>query len=696
MEFDRPDIRVTAALQDIEFLALDDARYGPLFEDDRDRLLAIAHNEAAQPLPGGPDTIWRTPEGRWYRPPAMTGETATIEFGSGASEVFNSITTGCFDPSLPLLSQPPLALLHPPPPLPPPSFVPVPPPLSHPSPPSAPQHIHINNFTANLNYHAAAAAAGTGLLPVVSRTESGGLGPSPQQPVPFVGAHFPGGYVAPFPPASPPMFPPPTLPPPYHQMLMMPPGPSLHFSMFPPGGPYPPPLLQQAVTSTSSYTAEQRPGLPPSMCVREPKIEPVRESGNSSNIVFGSTAVVSVKHSSSDEESSDEARRSKSDQRIVGSEEEDEDIIRDDIVGVIDAETQSNIPSMQTRYPDGNDINSTIGDSEQICEEVASFSRQKQLQGEAEQEEKTSDDEGSARQGHCDDSKVPPAAPDDLPVASGPRPTPPPFPNLKAVLVTMGSPTPPPGQSETPAHPDGLTTALHQQAGGSQAKSWASLFSPPNPGVERIYSEKPTARIPPFSAKNENEGVGGHAAAAAPTGSLSEDRTLAEFLRSYQLNHVAPALLPRGLSNRSNWCFVNAILQALLACPPFYNLIKSLPCVPGVGLRSGRSATPMIDAVVEFVNEFSALEAMNKSQKKDRGRKREDLPVGAPLEPGYVYRTLLQLEADTFKVQEGRQEDAEEFLTCLLNMLSDEMQSLIKLAEAPPRAQADQDHEVGL
>lgn len=245
-------------------------------------------------------------------------------------------------------------------------------------------------------------------------------------------------------------------------------------------------------------------------------------------------------------------------------------------------------------------------------------------------------------------------------------------------------PTPPPPQQHT-----------------SSGKSWASLFSPPNPSVERIYSEKPTARIPPFSAKNDDS-VASQAtpsvvgsSVVSNTGTIAEqDCILADFLRSHQLNHVAPALLPRGLSNRSNWCFVNAILQALLACPPFYNLLKSVPATP-VGLRGGgssrRSATPMLDAVVEFVNEFSPLEAMNKSQKKDRGRKREDLPVGTPLEPSYVYRALLQLEADTFRVQEGRQEDAEEFLTCLLNILSDEMQSLVKLADTAPAPAASEE-----
>jgi ubiquitin carboxyl-terminal hydrolase 10 len=171
---------------------------------------------------------------------------------------------------------------------------------------------------------------------------------------------------------------------------------------------------------------------------------------------------------------------------------------------------------------------------------------------------------------------------------------------------------------------------------------------------------------------------------------------VAQFLRNYQPNHVAAAILPRGLANRSNLCFINAILQALLACPPFYNLMKSLAALnDDLSSPPGRhhSATPMMEAMMEFVSEFAPLEAMNKSQKKDRGRKREDLPVGVPLEPACVYRALLQLKADTFKMEEGRHEDAEEFLTCLLNMLSEEMQSLMKLAD-DPMARRGRDGEV--
>jgi ubiquitin carboxyl-terminal hydrolase 10 len=52
------------------------------------------------------------------------------------------------------------------------------------------------------------------------------------------------------------------------------------------------------------------------------------------------------------------------------------------------------------------------------------------------------------------------------------------------------------------------------------------------------------------------------------------------------------SLLPRGLTNRSNYCYINSILQALLACPLFYNLLMALPYSKN---PSRHSASPLID-----------------------------------------------------------------------------------------------------
>lgn len=64
------------------------------------------------------------------------------------------------------------------------------------------------------------------------------------------------------------------------------------------------------------------------------------------------------------------------------------------------------------------------------------------------------------------------------------------------------------------------------------------------------------------------------------------------FLLGYQMEKQTVSLLPRGLTNRSNYCYINSILQALLACPPFYNLLKALPHSIN---PSKHSPSPLID-----------------------------------------------------------------------------------------------------
>merc|ERR1719369_1835284 len=326
---------------------------------------------------------------------------------------------------------------------------------------------------------------------------------------------------------------------------------------------------------------------------------PSREHKETTNIMFGSTPVVSICHSSSDEEYEEPRPAARDDQN----------------------EFHPRTNSIPQDFPRPTEHDGPRPNS--------------QSQNKPEKKYES----------------LPQELPAQFPPA--PRPSNPPFP--KDSLKTVPRANSPP--QESPA---------------SGPKSWASLFTPSSGSLTPTLfpGDKPTARIPPFTPNSSG---------SALPGPSQEDRELSNFLRNYQLNHMAPAFLPRGLTNRSNWCFVNAILQALLACPPFYNLMKGLPCV--LGLKSGKSSTPMLDSVVEFINEMTPLETMNKNQKKDKARKKEDLPTGNALEPSYVYRSLLQLELETFKVVEGRQEDAEEFLTCMLNMISDEMSSLLKLTE---------------
>lgn len=123
-----------------------------------------------------------------------------------------------------------------------------------------------------------------------------------------------------------------------------------------------------------------------------------------------------------------------------------------------------------------------------------------------------------------------------------------------------------------------------------EIKSWASLFKKPAPAT--VTSEKPTARVEPFIlaevAPSEMSQV------VSRTVEVRIHR-MAEHLNACEMVMTPIALLPRGLINKSNWCYINATLQALLGCSPFVHLIKSLS--PFSGRKSGDSCTPILDGM---------------------------------------------------------------------------------------------------
>ena len=247
-------------------------------------------------------------------------------------------------------------------------------------------------------------------------------------------------------------------------------------------------------------------------------------------------------------------------------------------------------------------------------------------------------------------------------------------------------PTPPPFPIINSERSDSLNSQVSghesEQEGRVEAKSWASLFTNSFPSADRIPVDRPMARIPPFS----NDQAQGASLGDLNNVNTEDSKLMGEYLKMYELKNVAPSFLPRGLTNRSNWCFVNAVLQALLSCPPFFNLMKDLG--NKIGERMGCTSTPMMDCMIRLIKEFEPLEAMNKSQTRDKTRRREDLPVGNAFEPNYVYQTLLEAAEQSFKVVEGRQEDAEEFLGHLLNKLDEEMRNLIQLSERDQGSEA--------
>ncbi|EFN82904.1 Ubiquitin carboxyl-terminal hydrolase 10 [Harpegnathos saltator] len=239
----------------------------------------------------------------------------------------------------------------------------------------------------------------------------------------------------------------------------------------------------------------------------------------------------------------------------------------------------------------------------------------------------------------------------------------------------------------------------------SAKRSWASLFNNTEPKVSSasqitIYNavpvqngiikatEKTTIVASPVATHQNASSNNSSEPKALQNGELEgfyDDPNLfrmGEFLLQYQMNMQTVSLVPRGLTNRNNYCYINSILQALMSCSLFYNLFKAMPHPKNCNKQNKHSTIPSINSLIRFIREFNPLPENARLPRKARANKRDDIIIenGVALEPSYMYTMLKYTSSAGVFPVEGRQEDAEEFLSCLLNAINDEMLDLMKLA----------------
>lgn len=127
-------------------------------------------------------------------------------------------------------------------------------------------------------------------------------------------------------------------------------------------------------------------------------------------------------------------------------------------------------------------------------------------------------------------------------------------------------------------------------------------------------------------------------------------------------------LLPRGLINSGNLCFLNATLQALLSCSPFVQLMQELRIgtIPKFGY-------PTLHAFVEFISDFD-MPADSSSKKNDA----KFFQARHPLSPTMFEPILKMFTPDVPNSMSGRprQEDAQEFLSFVMDHMHDELLKL--------------------
>uniref|UniRef100_A0A8B9HZ94 ubiquitinyl hydrolase 1 n=1 Tax=Astyanax mexicanus TaxID=7994 RepID=A0A8B9HZ94_ASTMX len=246
------------------------------------------------------------------------------------------------------------------------------------------------------------------------------------------------------------------------------------------------------------------------------------------------------------------------------------------------------------------------------------------------------------------------------------------------------APLPPPSDSEAqPAAAELASSPAPPSASAAlnPPKSWASLFhnSKPLPGGPQAYVEVKNAPVVVAVSPAATELPEKVCEAREGPVPVSEDPMapkLAELIENVKLVHKPVSLQPRGLINKGNWCYINATLQALIACPPMYHLMKSIPIFSET--QRPFTSTPMMDNFVRLVNEFSNMPVPSKAKQQATGEKMiKDIRPGTPFEPTYIYRLLTLIKSSLS--EKGRQEDAEEYLGFTLNGLHEEMLALKKL-----------------
>lgn len=147
---------------------------------------------------------------------------------------------------------------------------------------------------------------------------------------------------------------------------------------------------------------------------------------------------------------------------------------------------------------------------------------------------------------------------------------------------------------------------------------------------------------------------------------------LGDLLSRYDPNTHAtsPLIQPRGLVNKGNMCFMNAILQVLVYCPPFYNLFDR---IGKEVLQKMSSRTPLMDAMVMFIREFQLLSdiAARSGQVGEKAKQIALENIGEAFGPDNIYSSM-RGNSRFNSMQRGHQEDAEEFLGFLLDGLHEE------------------------
>ncbi|VAH26960.1 unnamed protein product [Triticum turgidum subsp. durum] len=279
--------------------------------------------------------------------------------------------------------------------------------------------------------------------------------------------------------------------------------------------------------------------------------------------------------------------------------------------------------------------------------------------------------------------KAEPTVPSARPVnnvkkAEATIPSPVPVNNVKKAEATVPSPGPVNNVKKAEA------TVPSPRPVNNEKKAEATVLSPgPANTVKKTESVVPSvAPIKSISSSTPIEGPGPHhdglrctessssamlvtengsTGADAPIIAAPADDSVTSLNKEDYQNKP---LLPHGLKNTGNICFLNATLQASLSCFPFVQLVQGLRnrSIPKAGY-------PTLSAFIELVSQFDVLD---ESTMKDE---RFALVAAKVINPTMFDQVLRNFTPDVPAGTSARprQEDAQEFLSFAMDRMHDEL-----------------------
>ncbi|KAI9628453.1 hypothetical protein H4Q26_018054 [Puccinia striiformis f. sp. tritici PST-130] len=231
--------------------------------------------------------------------------------------------------------------------------------------------------------------------------------------------------------------------------------------------------------------------------------------------------------------------------------------------------------------------------------------------------------------------------------------------------ITPTKPTPP-----TQIDPPSPTTS--QAPSIIKPKSWADLLrrpaEPAKPTTSSNNPPRPSPNSKSLTASNQT---------TEPV-DLNQPLPLSEKLSLLRLTDQPSHLIPRGLVNNGNICFANAILQVLVHCSPFFNLLNHIGRIVA---HDFKSQTPLLDAMIAFLHEFQTVSPAELQPILDStGQlKSYQLPASAAhlrqADP-FIAESVWMATKDNSRfdaMRRGQQEDAQEFLCFFLDSLHEEL-----------------------